>query len=212
LKNKIQTLVLLICLTALMPLAAQEKRDALKLYRQGEYEQSVAICLEELAAYDDTQLIARMDSYTVLGWGLTRLRRYDDAVKYGEEAISWSRYDARVIENLGEAHYYLGNHDKSLNYFQQYVSLNPTGDRIGQVYYYMGETYIRLGKYNHADIALSTAIYHVPSAARWWSRLGYAREGAEKLDSAREAYNQALVLQPSLQEARKGLDRIGQNR
>lgn len=211
-KNKIQTFVLLICLTALMPLAAQEKRDALKLYRQGEYEESVAICLEELAAYDDTQLIARMDSYTVLGWGLTRLGRYDDAVKYGEEAINWSRYDARVIENLGEAHYYLGNHDKSLNYFQQYVSLNPTGDRIGQVYYYMGETYIRLGKYNHADIALSTAIYHVPSAARWWSRLGYAREGAEKFDSAREAYNQALVLQPSLQEARKGLDRIDQNR
>lgn len=211
-KNKIQTLVLLICLTALMPLTAQEKKDALKLYRQGEYEQSVAICLEELAAYDDSQLIGRMDSYTVLGWGLIRLRRYDDAVKYGEEAIAWSRYDARVIENLGEAHYYLGNHDKSLNYFQQYVSLNPTGDRIGQVYYYMGETYIRLGKNNHADIALSTAIYHVPSAAGWWSRLGYAREAAKKLDSAREAYNQALVLQPSLQEARKGLERIGQNR
>ena len=211
-KNKIQNLVLIICLTALMPLGAQEKKDALKLYRQGDYEQSVAICLEELASYDDTQLIQRMDSYTVLGWGLIRLGRYDDALKYGEAALGSSRYDARVIENLGEAHYYLGNHEKSLSYFQQYVSLNPTGDRIGQVYYYMGETYIRLGKYNHADIALSTALYHVPSAARWWSRLGYAREGAEKLDSAEDAYNQALVLQPSLQEARKGLERISENR
>ena len=191
--------------------AAQEKKDALKLYRQGDYEQSVTVCLEELGTFDDSQLIRRMDAYTVLGWGLIRLERYEDAVKYGEEALGYSRYDARVIENLGEAHYYLGNHAKGLDFFQQYVALNPTGDRIGQVYYFMGETFIRLGQYNNADIALSTALYHVPSAARWWSRLGYAREGAEKLNTAEDAYNEALRLQPSLQEARKGLERISRN-
>lgn len=210
-KNKIITGSLLLLFLILVQPGAQEKLDALKLYRQGSYEKSVAVCLEELSKYDDSQIIPRMDSYTVLGWGLIRLGRYDDAVQYGEEALKWSRYDARVVENLGEAHYYLGNHDKGLDYFQQYVSLNPTGDRIGQVYYYMGETYIRLGQYNHADIALSTAIYHVPSAARWWSRLGYAREGAENPESAEEAYNQALALQPSLQEARKGLERLTRN-
>lgn len=193
-------------------LAAQEKRDALQSYRQGNYDLSVEICLEELASYNDSEVISRMDSYTVLGWSLIRLGRYEEARQYGEEALTWSRSDTRVIENLGEANYYLGNHERSLTYFQQYVSLNPTGDRIGQVYYYMGETYIRLGRYNHADIALSTAIHHVPSAARWWSRLGYAREGAENFNSAEDAYNEALRLQPSLQEARKGLERINQNR
>ncbi|QEN09885.1 tetratricopeptide repeat protein [Oceanispirochaeta crateris] len=192
-------------------MAAQEKIDALKLYRQGAYEESVEVCLNELSAYDDSQIIPRMDSYTVLGWGLIRLGRYEEAVRYGEDALKWSRYDTRIIENLGEAHYYLGNHEKGLDYFQQYVSLNPTGDRIGQVYYYMGETYIRMGLYNHADIALSTAVYHVPSAARWWSRLGYAREGAEKVKTAELAYNQALILQSTLEEARKGLERIRQN-
>jgi len=198
----------LLCITLA---GAQEKVDALKLYRQGSYEESVQVCLSELSSYDDSQLIQRMDSYTVLGWDLIQLGRYDDAVRYGEEALKWSRYDARVIENLGEAHYYLGNHKKGLDFFQQYVSLNPTGDRIGQVYYFMGETYIRLGQYNHADIALSTAVYHVPSAARWWSRLGYAREGAKELEFAKSAYNQALVLKPSLQEARKGLERVLEN-
>ncbi|MDC7235532.1 MAG: tetratricopeptide repeat protein [Spirochaetales bacterium] len=212
-KNNVKTIITVLFLAAAVSLPAQEeKKDALKLYRQGNFEESVNICLEELDNYDDSQLIPRMDSYTVLGWGLIRLGRYDDALKYGEEALGWSRYDVRIIENLGEAHYYLGNHEKGLSYFQQYVSLNPTGDRIGQVYYYMGETYIRLGMYNHADIALSTALYHVPSAARWWSRLGYAREGAENLDTAEEAYNRALVLSPSLQEAKKGLERISESR
>jgi len=211
LKNKTAAICLLLVLVFTSLGAAQEKVDALKLYRQGSFEESVQVCLTELSSYGENQLIQRMDSYTVLGWGLIRLGRYDEAVRYGEDALKWSRYDARIIENLGEAHYYLGNHEKGLDFFQQYVSLNPTGDRIGQVYYYMGETYIRLGQYNHADIALSTAIYHVPSAARWWSRLGYAREGAEKPKAAEEAYNQALALQPSLQEARKGLERVLQN-
>jgi tetratricopeptide (TPR) repeat protein len=211
LKNKFICTSLLLLLLILSQAGAQEKVDALKLYRQGAYEESVAVCLSELSSFDDSQIIPRMDSYTVLGWGLIRLGRYDEAVRYGEDALKWSRYDARVIENLGEAHYYLGNHEKGLDFFQQYISLNPTGDRVGQVYYYMGETYIRMGQYNHADIALSTAIYHVPSAARWWSRLGYAREGAEKFKTAEYAYNQALLLQPTLQEARKGLERLQQN-
>ncbi len=210
-KTKLVILALF-AVTVVSPLFSLERRDALQSYRQGNYELSVEICLEELASYNDSQVIPRMDSYTVLGWSLIRLGRYEDALQYGEEALTWSRSDTRIIENLGEANYYLGNHERSLSYFQQYVSLNPTGDRIGQVYYYMGETYIRLGRYNHADIALSTAIHHVPSAARWWTRLGYAREGAENFDTAEEAYDQALALQPSLQEARKGLERISQNR
>lgn len=193
----------------MIPLSAQEERkDALKLYRQGKYADSVEVCLEELAAYGDNQITPRMDSYTVLGWAFIRLGRYEDAVSYSKDALKWSRYDARVIETLGEANFFLGNYQAGLNYFQQYVALNPTGDRIGQVYSYMGEIYIRMGQYHHADIALTTALYHVPSIAQWWARLGYAREGTGNSVSAVEAYSKALSLQPSLQEAKKGLDRV----
>ncbi len=198
-------------LCVLFPLAAQEENeDALLLYRQGRYEESVNVCLRELAGYDDSQLVRRMDAYSVLGWSLVRLKRYEDALKYGREALGFSRYDTRIVENLGEVHYYLGNHDKALNSFQQYVSLNPSGDRIARVYYFMGETYIRREQFYKADMALSTAVYHEPAQARWWSRLGYAREEAGQLNTARQAYEKALGLRPSLQEARKGLERIAQ--
>ncbi len=204
-------LVMFLLFFSLFPVFAQEDRqDALELYRNGQYKQSVEVCLKELALYDDSQLVQRMDAYSVLGWSLIRLRRYDDALKYGNEALGFSRYDSRILENLGEANYYLGNHKKALNFFQQYVALNAGGDRIDRVYYFMGETYIRLGKFYHADMALSTAVYHSPSRARWWSRLGYAREEAGELKIARKAYEKALSLKPSLQEARKGLERIAQ--
>ncbi len=188
-----------------------EKRDALQLYRQGNYQGAVEVCLQELASYREAQLSARMDSYTVLGWSLVRLRRYEDAKRYGEEALTWSRYDARIIETLGEVYYYLGDYEQGLKYFREYVSISPNGDLIGQVYYYMGEIYIRMGQYNHADIALSTALHHVPSASRWWARLGYAREGARKTDMARDAYNRALALHPSLGEAQRGLERLSRD-
>ncbi len=188
----------------------QEKEDALLLYRSGKYEQSVEVCLKELALYDDAQLTRRMDAYSVLGWSLIRLKRHQEALKYGKEALGFSRYDTRILENMGEAHYYLGNYNQALSFFQQYVSLNPLGDRIGRVYYFMGETYIHLGQFHNGDMALSTAVYHEPALARWWSRLGYAREEAGEFKIAKKAYDKALSLKPSLQEARKGLDRIAQ--
>ena len=71
----------------------------------------------------------------------------------------------------------------------------------------MGEIFIRLGEYNHADMAFTTAVYHSPNTARWWARLGYAREMARDYQFALEAYDKSLQLNPSLTEAlREGKD------
>jgi Flp pilus assembly protein TadD len=72
----------------------------------------------------------------------------------------------------------------------------------------MGEIYIQQGKFANADIALSTALYHSPNIADWWSRLGYAREKAGDSRFALEAYNKALALNPSLVDAQRGKARV----
>jgi tetratricopeptide (TPR) repeat protein len=72
----------------------------------------------------------------------------------------------------------------------------------------MGEIFIRLGEYHHADIAFTTAVYHFPNSARWWSRLGYAREMAEDWKYSAEAYDKALQLNSSYTEAVRGLGRV----
>jgi len=98
--------------------------------------------------------------------------------------------------------------NEALQYFQEYASLAPEGQRIDAVYYFMGEIFIRQGKFRHADIALSTAVYWVPGNASWWVRLAYTRENAGDLSSAIEAYERALSLNPQLNDAQRGLDRI----
>jgi predicted Zn-dependent protease len=79
------------------------------------------------------------------------------------------------------------------------------------VYYFIGEIYIRQGKYRHADIALSTAVHWMPGNAAWWTRLAFARENAGDLTEAVAAYERALALNSQLPDARRGLDRARQS-
>ena len=81
--------------------------------------------------------------------------------------------------------------------------LSGTGDRIHLAYFFLGELFIRIGEYNHADIALTTAVYHNPNTARWWARLGYAREMAKDYSHSLLAYEEALKLKA---ERSKGKD------
>lgn len=205
-KNKRIVFLFLLVLVYTDHSFAQEKKDALKLYNNRQYYESAEVCRAELKVLSDSK--SRMDSYTVLGWSLIQLKEYEQVLELGQKALSESRYDNRIIEVLGEAHFYLGNTLKSLEYFEEYTVLNPTGDRISRVYYFMGEIFIRLGDYGHADIALTAAVYHQHSIARWWARLGFAREQTQNWSSAIEAYERAVELQPALNEARLGLERI----
>jgi len=184
---------------------AQVKPDALAEYRLGNFERAIQICQEEIA--DDP---GSLESYVVSCWSLLRLGRYGEALRSARVARSLSRYDARVAEILGEVYYYQGNNNEALQYFQEYVNLAPGGQRIENVYYFIGEIYIRMGKYRHADIALSTAVYWVPGNAAWWTRLAFARENAGDLTEAVTAYEKALALNPQLPDARRGLDRTRQ--
>jgi len=195
---------LLLILTAASAFA-QVKPDALAEYRLGNYVRSVQICQDEIASD-----AGNMDSYVVICWSLLRLGRYGEALRYARIARGLNRYDARVAEILGEIYYYQGNNNEALQYFQDYVNLSPGGQRLESVYYYIGEIYIRMGKYRHADIALSTAVHWVPGNAAWWTRLAFARENAGDLTEAVAAYERALALNSQLPDARRGLERARQ--
>jgi tetratricopeptide (TPR) repeat protein len=205
--KKILTVSFLILSVATL-LTAQEKRDALKNFREGRYKQAIEITLEEIETLPNSSLRAKMDSYTVLMWSLIEEKRYDETITYGNQAKELSPYDSRITEALGEAYYYKGDGINALKYFELYTVQAPLGDRIARVYNFMGEIYITQAKYNHADIAFSTALYHAPSVTRWWYRLGYSRELAADYSGAETAYSKALDLNPSFTEATRALNRI----
>jgi predicted Zn-dependent protease len=186
-------------------LFSQTRPDALQEYRNGNYERAVTICRSEITANPNN-----LESHVVICWSLLRLNRFQDAMTYARTGRELNRYDTRIIEILGEINYYEGRNNEALQYFQEYVNLAPEGQRIDMVYYFLGEIYIRLGRFRHADIALSTAVHWVPGNAAWWTRLAYARENAGDFSEAITAYERALSLNSQLSDARRGLDRTRQ--
>lgn len=193
----------LVLLTFTAVVAAAQQKDALEAYKAGRFADAVTITQEELKTNP-----GNMDSYVVLCWSLQKLEKHQDAYNTALQALKLNAYDFRIIEIVGESSFYLGKNLDSLKAFEQYVVLAPSGDRIEKAYYFMGEIYLQLGQYNRADIALTTAVYHAPQTAAWWSRLGYARMLAKDYPSAKKAYDEALRQNPGLTEAARGKQQV----
>jgi len=196
-------LFILISISAISVYSQNRPPDALVEYRAGNYERSIQICRDEIEANP-----VNLESHVVICWSLIRLNRYEEALRYARAGRAIHNRDVRIIQILGEIHYYMGNNNEALQFFQEYVALAPEGSRIADVYYLMGEIFIRQGRFRHADIALTTAVHWVPGNAAWWARLAYARENAGDLSSALEAYERALSLNSQLTDAQRGIDRI----
>lgn len=204
-KRHISSLFALIALSAILavPAAGQTKPDALELYRNKQYNESIQVCLAEIA-----ETPANVESHVVLCWALVQVKRYEEADSWAEKGRAVSKYDPRLIEIQAEAKYYRGLNDQALRLFQEYISYAPNGTRIAPAYYFMGETFLRQGRYRHADIAFSTALQLESVNANWWVRLGYAREMAKDYRYALEAYNKALGLNPAIPDAARGKERV----
>jgi tetratricopeptide (TPR) repeat protein len=176
--------------------------DVQRLYTQGQYEDSRVAAIEVLRSNP-----LDIDTYVLLCSDLIALKRYPDAQNYALKAYGLRR-DPRITELLGEAAFNLGNNDAALKLFQNYVTAVPEGSSVGSAYFYMGEIFLRLARYAHADIALSTALQFVPGNAGWWARLGWARERANDRNGALAAYRSALAIDPRQEDALLGMSRL----
>ena len=189
---------------ALVPAAqAQTRPDALALYRQERYADAVAACLAEI---EETP--RDVDSYVILCWSLVRLERYEEAETWAARGRGVSRYDPRLLEIAGEALFFQGKNERALGLFQEYIAYAAAGARVTEAYDFMGEIFLRLGKYRHADIAFSTALQYDGQSPERWTRAGYAREMAEDYRYSLEAYDRALALNPNNQDATLGRSRV----
>ncbi len=198
---------LLVFFLASSSVFSQTKKDALKLYRNGDYAEAIKVCQEEI-----TQKPNNMDSYVVLCWSLVKNKQYSEAELWATKGREISSYDQRIIEILAEAKYYLGKNSESLSLFQEYISLVPAnGSRVGAAYYFMAEIYVRLGKFNHADIAFSQAVKTEPLNDAWWTRLGYVREMTKNYKLSAVAYEKAISLNNLNTEAKRGKERVMKN-
>lgn len=194
----------------------QGKPDALRSYRAGRdfearnrmgeasasYNEAIEICKQDLVVNS-----RNMDAYTIYGWALVRLTRYQEAVQICTAALNIT-YDPRIVETMGEAYFYLDNYRESLRNMERYTDSAPRGERISTAYFFMAEIYRLTRRYNLAEFAYTTAVHHEPALSLWWYRLATVREEIGDNSGAADAYNRALRLRPDYREASDGLRRV----
>ena len=200
---RLNLLVSILLLASCLPIGAQnlrEKGDA--LIQSGHFNEARTMGLTALQADSGDTEASIIVCESLLGLGLP-----DDAANYAAKA--WGLHkDPRLAALLGEAYYDTGRNDDALTWLRYYLAALPEGPRAGLVYYLTGEIYLRLGRYGHADMAIATAIYHSPGNAKWWSRLGWAQEKAGDYRQALKSYESALAIDPRLDDAVIGRQRI----
>ena len=211
--------ICLLCLALFLagyPAFTQNNQDALWNYNTGRNLESLNRMSEaefyyHEAIYISTQEISRntanRDSYAALTWALQRLRRYAEVITWGERGLRIYSDEYRIIETMGEAYFYLNNHDESLRFMQRYTNSVPQGGRASVAYFFIGEIYRFKGHFRHADIAYTTAVRLEPGNSLWWYRLGTVREAVGDYPQAVSAYERALILNPNYLEANNGLAR-----
>ena len=184
-------------------LFTQERIGADILYEQGKYQEAISTCIREL---EETP--KNINAYCYLVWSYFALRKYNESYEYAKKGMEVARYDRRMIFGAAEALYHLGRNNEAMKYLEEYaVYVNRTLNK-DMIYNYMGEIFIRLGEFNNADIAFSTAVYYDSKNPAWWARLGYAREMAKDYQWSLDAYENALKLNPNLTEAQQGRERV----
>ncbi len=181
----------------------EERQDALQLYRNRQYAAAIRVTEQEVTA--DPQ---NMDAYTVMGWSLLALRRYDQAIEWMQKARNVNGFDSRIVYILAEAQYALSNFAQMIEEGIRYLRLTPNGSYIDQIHYFMGISYRELGYTKKAEISLSAATYYNDSAASWWEQLGLLRELLDDDTGAIEAFEQSLSLDGTRGIAQEALARL----
>lgn len=196
-------LFILLLLTVSVSLYARDISDAMAEYRGGNYDKAISVC---------SRLIEKnpkdIDARVVMGWSLIKQKKYQEAHDVSLQVLEQTE-DSRALETAGRACFYLWKNRSALEYFNRYVKADPEGKYIDDVYSLMGDVYMRLKEYNNADIAYSAAVHYYASSPRWWYKLGHARELAGSRAAALKAYDRALALNPSYQDALEGKARTG---
>ena len=174
-----------------------------RLYHEGKYNEAVVECEKEI-----TSNANNIDSYITLTLVYIAMKDYAKAYNTSQRGRKVQQYHPRLIEMQAISCYHLGRNIESLNLLQTYLSYTSQEKDVSEVYYYMGEIYLRLSQYHHADIALSTAVSIRPFEISWWARLGYVREKSKTYKYSLEAYNKALSFDNNYFDALEGRKRV----
>jgi tetratricopeptide (TPR) repeat protein len=133
-----------------------------------------------------------------LGTTLSRLGRYDEAVKLHRAALETNPNYWLALYNLGYCYYKLGKFDIAEQYLMRAIEINPTESRQ-----FLGLGFVRMetGQLSDAVTAIRHAIKLNPEASTYHYELGTLLKKQGDLMAALKEFNSELVIDPQNKSA-----------
>jgi tetratricopeptide (TPR) repeat protein len=150
----------------------------------------------------------QFESWYNRGTALTRWRQYERAIADFAEAIRLKPDFALAYCNRGFAYFELGRYDEALADYTRALELDA--GNLTYCYFSRGTFYLTTGEYQKAITDFTEGLRQKPSDAIGLSRRGQAYEGLGKHSQALEDFSAALRLDPKLESAREGVERLSE--
>jgi tetratricopeptide (TPR) repeat protein len=178
----------------------QEGRD---LFRKGDYYGA-----EEQFLRDQELRPSYLDNYYMLGLCYLYTGRYREALDVSNRGIEISTQDGRLFSNAGRAYFFLNRFNDAISNLERSVSLNSNSNLTAITYYYMGRSYMNMGRYILAETSFSAAILLQGDNSTYYRYRGEVYEKMEDYESAEEDYKKALTLKPNDPNLKESLIRV----
>ena len=147
------------------------------------------------------------DLRVVLAESYLRVERYAQALEQADQVLRQYPKDAGAALIAGIAQVRLGRPEEALAPLHQFVSLRKDGPMarsdtaLEAAYYFLGESYVSLGRPAEAIQALEAALLISPVDADALYQLGLAYHGDGQPELAVQRFQQAVRLVPDFAEA-----------
>jgi tetratricopeptide (TPR) repeat protein len=152
---------------------------------------------------DDAEARNELGSlYFVLG-------RCDDAIFELQQAVSLNPRLLQANFNLGRALFDCGQVEASAEHFRRAIEIDPVS--LPPAYTYLARVYLNQGRYAQAVTEAQKGALLPPENAEafyWLGQAYEARNNSNDLAAARQAYQQALEIDPNFTPAREALGRL----
>ncbi|KAB2912372.1 MAG: tetratricopeptide repeat protein [Hyphomicrobiaceae bacterium] len=156
----------------------------------------------EALKLDATNSIA----YFNRGNAYDQLGEHDLAIADYTEAIKLEPSDPDIFNNRGQAYDNKGEFDKAIADYTESIRLNADNPRA---FYNRGLAYANKGDHERAITDYGQAIKLEPRDAEAYASRGAAHEELGNDDAARADFRKALEIVPDHDDAKEGLERLG---
>jgi len=130
--------------------------------------------------------------------GIIYLQHFDEtqkAIEFFERAVKVDPLYSEAYNNLGFAHYKLGNFETAISFYKKSLS-NLIYSTPEKSFINLGNAYYRMGKYDLALYSYKEAIKRAPNLSLAYLRLALCYNAMGKYGDASAAMTQAIVIDP----------------